>query len=1044
MRDTGCDTCIIRSDLVTCNYLSGPDGLISCHLANGQVLTVPRISLEVKCCYFNGIATVLVFEKLSFPFILGNIPGAKFPTKVGHEISAVETRNSARQKELPLPKLPSISSQNFDLSPDQISKMQKEDKSLSRLFLLAEVRPVSNAKNSYYLVKKNLLYRIFTPPIKNKAGYRPSKQLVVPSRLRSKVLHLAHSSNFSGHLGITKTYDRLSTSFYWPGMYSDVTRFCLSCDTCQRMGNKPTKVPLGSHPIISEPFDRIAVDLIGPIVPSSHEGHRFILVAVDYGTRYPLAIALKKIDSQTIADALLDMFSQVGIPKEMLSDNGSQFTSDLMSEVTRLLSIKQLKTTVYNPRCNGLVESLNGTLKQMLKRLCKDQPKEWNRFISPCLFALRQVVNESTGFSPFSMIYGRIPRGPVEVLKELWTQENDSEVKTTYQYVLDLANRLELTHKLAVEHTLKSKSKQKEYYDRTAKERVLQSGDQVLVLLPTKKNKLELAWRGPYDVISKKNEHNYLVRVSPQKEKLFHINLLKKYLTSPVFEEDMSVFNVCCATIIEEENTERSPPILHPPSSTVDEDYKQVDISSELNNQQKNSVENLLYQYQHVLTNKPGCTDLIQHKIELISEEPFRKRPYVIPHALRETMKKEIDDMLTNNIIEPSNSEYCSPCLLVKKADSISYRFVFDGRSLNKITKFDCEPLPNMNSLLDSFHKAKYLSCLDLCKGFWQIPVEQKSRHLLSFITDLDSSTFQFCKLPFGLLNSSQTFSRLMRIVLKDMVNVKNYVDDIVVFTTTWSEHLAALKELFTRLDKAGLTVKPSKVKIGYAQIEFLGHIVGNGCKRPVDNKVKAIVNAQPPTSKKVMRSFLGLLGFYRQYIPNFAEISACLSDTTKKDMPRNIKWNPQLDLAFNKLKSFMTKEPILRLPDFTKQFTLQTDASGIAVAGVLLQEHEGQKFPVLYVGRKLLDRETRYAIIEQECLALVYCLEKLKHYLLGVHFILETDASALLYLNKQKHSSNGRLTRWSLQIQEFRFTVVAIRGKDNHCADFLSRCPQL
>ena len=321
LRDTGCDTCIIRSDHVTSNYLSGPDSLVACHLANGQVLTVPRISLEVKCYYFNGITTVLVFKQLNFPFILGNIPGAKFPTGVGHAVSAVETRKISKQKEAPLPKLPSISSENFDLSPSQISKMQKDDKSLTRLFLLAEVGPVANNQSSYYLLKRNLLYRVFTPPTKNRAGYRPCKQLVVPTRLRSKVLHLAHSSNFSGHLGITKTYDRLSTSFYWPGMYAYVTRFCLSCDTCQRMGNKPTKVPLGSHPIISEPFERIAVDLVGPIIPSSHGGHRFILVAVDYATRYPLAIALRKIDSHTVADALLDMFSQVDIPKEMLSDN---------------------------------------------------------------------------------------------------------------------------------------------------------------------------------------------------------------------------------------------------------------------------------------------------------------------------------------------------------------------------------------------------------------------------------------------------------------------------------------------------------------------------------------------------------------------------------------------------------------------------------------------------------------------------------------------------------------------------------------------------
>ena len=1045
LRDTGCNTCVIRSSLVSSTSLIGAEK-VTCQLANEHVLRVPSIQIEIDCEFFKGIAKALVFQNLSFPFILGNIPHAKFPSKVGHIVAAVETRNKTRQNESNPSKLSAPVIEGLDLTPKDISQMQKSDKSLSRLFILAEVEPQNKSDSSYYyLVKKDILYRVFTPPSKSRSGNDLIKQVVVPTVLRNRVMFLAHSTNFSGHLGSRKTCDRLTAAFHWPGVYEDVRRFCLSCDTCQRMGTKPSKVPLVSPPVISEPFERVAIDLIGPIIPSSNEGHRFILVVVDYATRYPLAVALKKIDTQTVADALIDIFSQVGIPKQMLSDNGSQFTSGLMSEVLRLLSIQQLKTTVYNPRCNGLVESLNGTIKQMLKRLCKDQPTNWNRFISPCLFALRQVVNESTGFSPFTMLYGRTPRGPMQVLKELWTQDNDAQIKSTYQYVFDLANRLESMYKLAAEQTMKSKTKQKIYYDKSARDRSFEVGDDVLVLLPTKRNKLELSWRGPYKVVSKKNEHNYLVQVSPRKQKLFHINLLKKYLVSPMTEqvsptEELAGLQMFCSVTIEDESGEDSGVTLHPPDFNVLESHRDVTINPNLTPGQFNSVQELLFEFKDSLTSKPGCTDLIEHTIDLITDEPFRKRPYVIPQPLRQTMQKELSDMLAHGVIEPSNSQYCSPCLLVKKSDSGTYRFVFDGRCLNKITKFDCEPLPNMNKLIETLSKAKYLSCLDLCKGFWQIPVEQKSRHLLSFVTDLDSSTYQFRKLPFGLVNSSQTFSRLMRIVLKGASNVRNYIDDIVVFSESWPEHISALRDVFDRLSKAGLTVKPSKVKIGFSQIELLGHIVGNGCRKPMEDKVKTIINAKPPTTKKLMRSFLGLLGFYRQYIPNFSDISACLTDTTKNGMPNSIKWNDNLDKAFNTLKNFMTKEPILHLPDFQRTFTLRTDASMIAVAGVLLQEHNEEMFPIVYVGRKLLDRETRYAVIELECLALVYCLEKLKHYLLGAHFVLETDAKALLYLNKQKHSSNNRLTRWSLQIQEYNFTVVAIKGKLNHCADFLSR----
>ena len=259
-------------------------------------------------------------------------------------------------------------------------------------------------------------------------------------------MKLAHEGLMSAHLGVARTFDKVHSQFYWPHMYQEVSDFCKSCDICQRTlpKGKVGKVPLGKVPIIEEPFQRIAMDLVGPIVPLSERGNRYILTVTDYATRYPEAVAaLPNIETETIAEALVEIYSRMGIPSEVLTDMGTQFTSAIMREVSRLLSIKQLCCTPYHPQCNGLIESFHSTLKLMLKRLCAERPRDWDHYLSALLFAYREAPHESTQFSPFELLYGRSVRGPMKVLRDLMTKENtDAEVKTTYQYVVDLKERL--------------------------------------------------------------------------------------------------------------------------------------------------------------------------------------------------------------------------------------------------------------------------------------------------------------------------------------------------------------------------------------------------------------------------------------------------------------------------------------------------------------------------------------------------------------------------------------------------------------------------
>ena len=224
--------------------------------------------------------------------------------------------------------------------------------------------------------------------------------------------------------------------------------------------------------LIDKPFKRVAIDLVGPISPRSEAGHRYILTIVDFATRYPKAVPLKNINTETVAEALVDIFSRLGVPEEILSDLGAQFVSECMKEVTRLLIIKQLTTTPYYLMCNGLTEKFNGTTKSMLKRLCSKQPRQWHRCINALLFAYREVPQESTGFSPFELLYGRAVRGPMCILKELWTNElKEPKVKSSYQYVFELREKLEDTLKLAHTELQKAQNKGKHYYDRKTKVR---------------------------------------------------------------------------------------------------------------------------------------------------------------------------------------------------------------------------------------------------------------------------------------------------------------------------------------------------------------------------------------------------------------------------------------------------------------------------------------------------------------------------------------------------------------------------------------------
>lgn len=1037
LRDTGCSTAVVRTSFVTDREYTGERR--KCVLIDGTMREFETAKLAVSTPFFTGQLEALVMQSPLCDLIIGNVPGAKGPDDPA-VAAAVETRGQRLKAMRPLSA--PCGKQGAEATPLEIKGAQQDDSSLRGLFEAAKEGGQKEVRGGtvVFQVNKGLLYRVFTS---SKTG-RATSQLVVPSKFRERVMAVGHEALMSGHLGKGKTADRIMSSFYWPGAMADIKRFCASCDSCQRASPRGStrKVPLVSAPLIDTPFRRVAVDLIGPISPPSGTKNRYILTMVDYATRYPEAVALRSIDTETVAEALVEMFSRVGVPSEILSDRGTQFTSALMREVGRLLGVKQLHTTPYHPQANGLVERFNGTLKGMLKKMCEERPTDWDRYLPAILFAYREAPQDSLGFSPFEMLYGRTVRGPISILKELWTnEEGEEEVKTTYQFVLDLKSRLEDTCRFAQEALKQSSQTYKKYFDKKAKNRQLQVGDKALLLLPTDHNKILMHWKGPFVVVGKVGLHDYRIDVNGQ-QKVFHINMLRKYTERNCQEADEATLLAGAAVIDTGEGDPEVEGHIVMPEFGEAESYQDVTLYDELDEVKKGEARALCAEFGGLMTERPGQTDLEVCDAELTTTQPVSVKPYPIPYATREIIAEEVRKMMQMGVIEPSKSSYAAPVVIVKKKSG-EHRFCTDYRRLNNVIKPDMEAMPNIEDLFATMSSQanRYFSKIDLSKGYWQIKMSDRMREVTAFTTPM--GLFQWKVMPFGLNVAPATFTRMMRKLLDGMKNVANFMDDILIFSETWEEHMALLREVFLRLKGANLTARPSKCQIGYPNLEFLGFMVGEGTKQPEQGKVAKMLELPRPTTKAEVRSLLGLIGFYREFVPNFAAITSPLSDMVKRGSPNKVEWTEAAERALSTVKERLASQPILKLPDMSKTFTLRTDASGQGLGAVLLQECDGKKFPVRYASRKLTKCEQGYATVEKECLAVVWGVQKFQKYLYGKEFVLETDHQPLSFLQKA-NLKNGRVLRWAMTLQPYRYRILYIPGRENVGADYMSRAGML
>ncbi|XP_075770608.1 uncharacterized protein LOC142823438 [Pelodiscus sinensis] len=565
---------------------------------------------------------------------------------------------------------------HLDLDEGDFLALQREDPTLQHAWAqVGEARDTGRGgQGPWFEVHQDRLFRV-TP---QEGGTEEKHQLLVPKPYRGGVLELAHDHTWAGHLGTEKTQHRVLQRFYWPGVYQDIKNYCASCPQCQK--TSPTRVPpapLIPLPIVGTPFERIALDLVGPLEKSSR-GYIYILVIIDYATRFPEAVPLRRATAGAIAEELMRLFSRVGLPKELLTDQGTNLTSRIMTELCKLLQVRKLRTSVYHPQTDGLVERFNRTLKEMLRKFVKEDPRDWDQLLPALMFA---------------------------------------GAAATFQRLMD--------------------------------------------------------------------------------------------------------------------------------------------------------------------------------------------------HLLRD------------------HHEYAAA-----------------------------------------------------------------------------------------------------------------YIDDIVIFSRSWEQHLEHIAAVLETLRRANLTANPKKCHFGEREVSYLGYTVGRGRLKPLLSKIQAVRDYPAPTTKKQVRQFLGLAGYYRRFVDNFATVAAPLTDLTRKEQPQNVKWTEQCNNAFERLKYELTHAPVLIQPDFNKPFILQTDASDLGLGAVLAQEEEGAEHPVLYLSRKLFPREKAYATIEKEALALKWAVDSLRYFLLGSEFTLVTDHAPLRWIQGMK-DTNPRIMRWYLSLQPYKFEVKHRSGIANGNADCLSRVPE-
>lgn len=452
-------------------------------------------------------------------------------------------------------------------------------------------------------------------------------------------------------------------------------------------------------------------------------------------------------------------------------------------------------------------------------------------------------------------------------------------------------------------------------------------------------------------------------------------------------------------------------------------------------------LQNLLYMNQDVFSCSDldlGKTTLLKHQIHLTDDRPF-KIPYRrIPHSMLDEVKQHLKDMLEVGAIKPSSSPYASPVVLVRKKDG-SLRFCIDLRQLNAKTVRDAFALPRLEETMDALHGSSVFSKLDLRSGFWQVEVAKQDQAKTAFTVG-PLGHFECERMPFGLTNAPSTFQRLMQLTLDDLLykSCLVFIDDILVYSSSVTDHFIRLQAVFEKLRTAGLKLKPSKCSFLETQVNYLGHTLSEDGVYPDPDKLKVVQDWPILKSKDEVRRFLGFTGFYRRFVKSYARMAGPLHRLLREDT--QFLWGEEEQRSFDCLKKAYTTTPVLAFANWDLPFVLYVDASKDGLGAVLAQRFPEGERPVAYASRTLNNAEKKYNNHKLEFLALKWAVtEKFHDYLIGNNLTIKTDNNPLVYVQTTgKLDATGQ--RWVAKLAHFKFTVEYLAGTANRAADSLSR----
>ena len=1030
-------------DLTGTSSVPLADIYLDCSIVKGTV----KVGVNYKELPVEGIHMLLgndLAGKLVVPnLIVSKLPPSDSDTSKETSPLNVVTRAQSKKNSDNEPKETEKLLNNV-MNRDELIKAQRTDDAQAHLHEQA-VDKSEVVKSPCFYYDNGLLMRFYRPAkLSSLDTWGEKRQIVVPTSVRSHILGFAHDGP-GGHLGFYKTFYKIYDKFYWPDLRNSVKDYVKTCHVCQVVG-KPNQVnpkaPLQPIVVPEEPFEKIVMDCVGPL-PKTKGGNQYLLTLMCATTRYPEAIPLRNISAKTIVKQLLKYFTSFGIPKEIQSDRGSNFTSDLFSSVLRELGIKQTLSSAYHPESQGVLERWHQTFKTMLKKFCLESSLDWDEGVNYLVFAIREAPQESLGFSPFEMVYGRQLRGPLALITDEWLKSSGVEQTVTAEKYMEKLNVLSNVREIARENLDKAQLAMKEHFDdmKKVKARKFQIGDLVLAYFPIAGSPLQSKFHGPYKVLRNVNNNTYIIETPDRKKgtQLIHINLLKKYhqrasetgcrdnvnlnVNARVrTDENDEIVNEVVTTGMLGENTQ----LLRNITCTL----------GHLSSSQSQELCDLLNLHSNLFSDQPGRCTVLKHDIELEPGTiPIRQHSYRISPAKRNFLREEVTYLLQNGFAHASKSPWASPCLLVPKEGG-SYRMCTDYRQVNSKTIKDSYPLPRLDDIIDSVGNAKYVTKLDLLKGYYQVELTEKAKTISAFVTPF--GLFQYEVMPFGLSNAPSTFQRLINHIIRGLEGVYAYLDDIVIVGDTWEEHFHRLVLLLEKLTEANLTINLKKSTFGQGTVSYLGHVVGGGNVRPKVANVEAILDYPVPETRKSLRRFLGMVSYYRKFCRNFSSVAAPLYRLTS---PKSqYMWDDESQASFEQLKYFLINDPVLKSPDFNKTFSLQVDACDLGAGGVLLQESDGLLHPICYTSSKFNTHQLAYSTIEKELLSLVLAIKKFDCYLHGASQTqVFTDHNPLLFLERSK-GHNQRLLRWALFLQNYNLKMNHIKGSQNLMADALSR----